>query len=105
MARRRDPNDSEVVRLDSIQVGVGMGDETTWSPVDNSKALKVRRALSGSERFVRHNARFVMRHERREEDADAWIVVTFHITVGRRGHPNYLPRATTYAHSLKGVLR
>jgi hypothetical protein len=82
-----------------------VGDEKTWSPLDDSKALRVKRVLSGSEKYVRHNVRFVIRHERRDQDADSWIVVTFHIRAGRPGEPHYSPRATTYAHSVKGVLR
>ena len=55
-------------------------------------------------KILRRNVRFVMCHERSEEDVNSWIVVTFHITVAHPGDPNYLPQATTYAHSVKGVL-
>jgi hypothetical protein len=105
MARRMNPNDPQRVRLDSIRVGVGMGDDKGWSPVDDSRALQVERVLVGSTTFVDHNVRFVIRHKRRDEDANSWIVVTFHLTTGQPGEPRYQPRATTYAHSVKGVLR
>jgi hypothetical protein len=105
MARRMNPNDPQRVRLDSIRVGVGMGEDNRWSPVDNSRALQVERVLIGSATFVQHNVRFVMKHERRDEDSNSWIVVTFHLTTGQPGEPRYQPRATTYAHSVKGVLR
>ncbi|HUQ98314.1 MAG TPA: hypothetical protein VM166_02605 [Gemmatimonadaceae bacterium] len=105
MARRMNPNDPQPVRVDSIRVAVGMGDDNRWSPVDNSKAVQVERVLVGPATLVEHNVRFVLRHERRDEDADSWIVVTFHLTVGRPGDARYQPHATTYAHSVKGVLR
>jgi hypothetical protein len=104
IATRQLPNDNRVVKLDSIRVGVGVGDEESWNPVDDSKALRIGRLLPPGGRLVRRNVPFVMPHERREEDADSWIVVTFHITVGQPGHPDYSPQATTYAHSVKGVL-
>jgi hypothetical protein len=104
LARRQFPADPQQIRLDSIRVGVGVGDERTWSPLDDSKGLRIARTLTGDTPLIRRNVRFVMRHERRESDADSWIVVTFHITVGRKGAPHYQPRATTYAHSRKGVL-
>ena len=103
-AARQLPNDTRTVKLDSIRVGVGVGDQESWSPVDDSKALRIRRVLPPGGKILRRNVRFVMRHERSEEDVNSWIVVTFHITVAHPGDPNYLPQATTYAHSVKGVL-
>jgi len=104
VATRRLPNDTQVVRVDSIRVGVGVGDEESWSPVDDSRALRIGRVLKPRGTIVRRNVRFVVHHERREADATSWIVVTFHISVGHRGDPKYQPLATTYAHSVRGVL-
>ena len=104
VARRQLPNDGRRVRLDSIRVGVGVGDDKSWSQVDDSKALKIGRVLPPGGKIVRRNVRFVLPHERRDEDSDSWMVVTFHITTGRRGHADYQPAATTYAHSKRGVL-
>ena len=101
---RQLPNDVRRVRLDSIRVGVGVGDDKSWSPVDDSKALKIGRVLPPSAKIVRRNVRFVLPHVRREEDSDSWIVVTFHLTTGRHGQADYQPNATTYAHSTRGVL-
>lgn len=103
-ATRQLPHDTRRVRLDSIRVGVGVGDDKSWSPVDDSKALKVGRLLPPSGRIVRRRLRFVLPHQRREEDSESWIVVTFHLTVGQRGQADYRTDATTYAHSVKGVL-
>jgi hypothetical protein len=83
---------------------VGVGDEKTWSPVDYSKALTIGGNLPLGGVIKRRNVRFVLPHERTEADDKAWLVVTFHITVGKRGEPGYLPQATTYAHSKRGVL-
>lgn len=104
VATRQLPNDRRRVRLDSIRVGVGVGDEKSWSPVDDSKALKIGRLLAPGGKIVRRNVKLVLPHPRREEDAESWIVVTFHLTVGRRGQADYQPNATTYAHSKRGVL-
>jgi hypothetical protein len=104
MATRRLPDNQDHIKLDSIRVGVGVGDDTTWSPMDNSRALRVDRTLARGEVITRRNVRFTLPHERKESDDDAWLVVTFHITVGRPGEPGYLPDATTYAHAKRGVL-
>ena len=104
VATRRIPRDEQRVRLDSIRVGVGVGDEKTWNPVDDSKALTIGSNLPLGGVIKRRNVRFVLPHERTEADDKAWLVVTFHITVGKRGEPGYLPQATTYAHSKRGVL-
>lgn len=104
VATRRLPQDTQTIRLDSIRVGVGVGDDKGWTPIDNSKALLIGRRLVRRGTIVRHDVRFLMEHERGERDANSWIVVTFHITVGRPGDPGYLRAATTYAHSKRGVL-
>lgn len=104
IATRRLPEDTQTIRLDSIRVGVGVGDDKGWSPIDDSKALLIGRRLSRGGTIERHDVRFLMEHARGERDATSWIVVTFHITVGRPGEPGYLPAATTYAHSKRGVL-
>jgi hypothetical protein len=104
IATRRLPEDTQTIRLDSIRVGVGFGDDKAWSPIDNSKALLIGRRISRGRSMERHDVRFMMEHERAERDANSWIVVTFHITVGRPGEPGYLREATTYAHSKRGVL-
>lgn len=104
IATRRLPDDTQAVKLDSIRVGVGSGDDKGWSPLDDSKALRIGRPLARGGRIVRHDVRFVMQHERSERDANAWIVVTFHITAGRPGEKDYSRAATTYAHSKRGVL-
>jgi hypothetical protein len=103
-ATRRLPDDQRQIRLDSIRVGVGVGSDTEWSPVDDSKALLIDQDLPKGHVIERRNVRFVMNHERRELDNDSWIVVTFHITVGREGEPDYSTTATTYAHSRRRVL-
>jgi hypothetical protein len=100
----RQLHDGGLVTLDSVRVGVGIGDENSWSPVDDSKALRIGRRLSPDSRIVRRNVRFVLPHQRAEGDDSAWIVVTFHLTRGRRGEPGYVSDATTYAHSERGVL-
>ena len=105
VATRRLPNDTQTIRLDSIRVGVGVGDSVSWSPVDDSKALVIGKLLPRGQSIERHGVRFVMLHERREGDADSWIVVTFHIKVRRPGDTTYTPNVTTYAHSERGVLR
>lgn len=104
IATRRLPEDQQRIRLDSIRVGVGVGDDKSWSPVDNSKALRIGRILPKGEVMEWKNVRFALPHERSESDDTAWIVVTFHITVGRRGESGYSTGATTYAHSERGVL-
>ena len=85
IATRRLPNDQQQIRLDSIRVGIGVGSDTAWSPVDDSKALVIDRELPKGEVIERKDVRFVMQHERRPADDDSWIVVTFHITVNRDG--------------------
>jgi len=104
VATRQLRNDTRRVLLDSIRVGVGMGDDKSWTPVDDSKALKVGRVLPPGGKLVWRGIRFVLPHKRREEDAESWIVVTFHLTSGKRGQADYHPDATTYAHSKKGIL-
>lgn len=104
LATRLLPNNNQLVRLDSIRVGIGMGTSTSWSPIDNSEALQIEEVLPRGGRIVRRNVRFALNHDRRNDDASAWIVVTFHLTVGRPGEPGYSSEATTYAHSEKGVL-
>lgn len=104
IATRRLPDNQERIKLDSIRVGVGVGNDTTWSSTDNSKALRVDRTLASGGEITRRNVRFTLPHERKESDDSAWLVVTFHITVGKQGEPGYLPDATTYAHSKRGVL-
>lgn len=104
IATRRLPGDQRQIRLDSIRVGVGKGDDQGWSPVDDSKAVRIGRMLPKGGVIARKNVRFLLRHERNESDDTAWIVVTFHITVGKRGEVGYTPSATTYAHSERGVL-
>lgn len=104
IATRRLPDDPQRIRLDSIRVGVGMGSDTAWSPVDDSRALSIESDLAKGELIERKNVRFVVRHERREADDDAWLVVTFHITVDRDGDSDSPQPATTYAHSRRQVL-
>ena len=103
LATRLLPNDNQRIRLDSIRVGVGVGDTERWSPVDDSEALQVEEVLPKGGRIVRRDVRFDIHHARRDLDASSWIVVTFHITVGRPGETG-THEATTYAHSVKGVL-
>jgi hypothetical protein len=91
-------------RLDSIRVGVGVGSSTSWSPVDNSNALQVERVMPVGARINLPSSRFALPHARAENDDSNWIVVTFHLTVGRPSDGDYHPDATTYAHSAKGVL-
>lgn len=105
LATRLLPNDNQFVRLDSIRAGIGMGTPTSWSPMDNSQALQVEEVLPKGARIVRRKIRFAISHDRRKEDANAWIVMTFHLTVGRPGETGYSREATTYAHSIKGVLK
>jgi hypothetical protein len=104
IATRRLPNDQQQIRLDSIRVGVGVGSDTAWSPVHDSKALLIDRELPKGEVIERKNVRFVVQHERQAADDDSWIVVTFHITVSRDGDSAVPTTATTYAHSRRGVL-
>jgi hypothetical protein len=104
IATRRLPNDQQQIRLDSIRVGVGVGSDTVWSPVDDSKALLIDRDLPKGEVIERKDVRFVMQHGRRAADDDSWIVVTFHITVNRGGDSGLPTSATTYAHSRRRVL-
>jgi hypothetical protein len=104
IATRRLPNDPQRVRLDSIQVGVGMGADTAWSPVDDSKALSIESDLATGQVIERKNVLFVVPHERRAADDDAWLVVTFHLTVDRDGDSESPKPATTYAHSRRRVL-
>jgi hypothetical protein len=104
IATRRLPNDQQQIKLDSIRVGIGVGSDTAWSPVDDSKALVIDRELHKGEVIERKNVRFVMQHERRAADDDSWIVVTFHITVNRDGDSPAPATATTYAHSRRKVL-
>jgi hypothetical protein len=103
IATRRLPNDPQRIRLDSIRVGVGMGADTAWSPVDDSKALSIESELPKGEVIERKDVRFVIRHERREADDDSWVVVTFHITL-LEGDAEAPKPATTYAHSRRRVL-
>jgi hypothetical protein len=91
-------------RLDSIRVGVGVGTSTSWSPVDNSNALQVERVMPVGARLNLPRSRFVLPHARAKTDDANWIVVTFHLTVGKPADPEYHPDATTYAHSVRGVL-
>jgi hypothetical protein len=100
VATRRLPDDNQVIRLDSIRVGVGVGDTNSWSPVDDSKGLRIGRMLPKGGIIKRRDVTFVMLHERSESDDAAWVVVTFHITVGSPGERH---GATTYAHSERGV--
>jgi hypothetical protein len=104
IATRRLPEDQQRIRLDSIRVGVGVGDEKSWSPVDDSKALPIGRVLPKGGVIERKGVRFVLPHARNESDDAAWIVVTFHITVGIPGQSGFSREATTYAHSERGVL-
>lgn len=104
IATRRLPNDRQQIRLDSIRVGVGVGSDSVWSPVDDSKALPIDRDLSTGDVIERRNVRFVVPHERRESDGDSWLVVTFHITVGGAGEAEASRTATTYAHSKRRLL-
>ena len=91
-------------RLDSIRVGVGVATGTSWSPVDNSDALQVERVIPVGARVTLPRSRFVLPHTRAESDSTAWIVVTFHLTVGKPGDKDYHSDATTYAHSARGIL-
>ena len=104
IATRRLPGDEQGIKLDSIRVGVGVGDEKAWSPADNSKALRIGRTLPRGDVITRRNVRFVLPHERRESDDKSWLVVTFHISVGNPDESGYPHSATTYAHSKRGVL-
>ena len=93
-----------VTRLDSIRVGVGVGTSTSWSPVDNSNALQVERVMPVGARLNLPRSRFVLPHARTNTDDAHWIVVTFHLTVGKPTDTDYHPDATTYAHSVRGIL-
>jgi len=104
IATRRLPNDQQQIKLDSIRVGIGVGSDTAWSPVDDSKALVIDRELAKGEVIERKNVRFVMQHERRAADDDSWIVVTFHITTASGTDAEKATSATTYAHSKRRVL-
>ena len=94
----------QVTRVDSIRVGVGVATRTSWTPVDNSDALQVERVMPVGARINLPRSRFVLPHARNEKDDAHWIVVTFHLTVGKPGDKDYHPDATTYAHSTKGIL-
>jgi hypothetical protein len=104
VATRVLPNDPQGVRLDSIRVGIGVGDNQRWSPMDDSKAIAIGRAMVRGDRIVHRNVRFALDHAWREGDADSWVVVTFHITTRRPGEKAFTQEAFTYAHSVKGVL-
>jgi hypothetical protein len=104
IATRRMPNDPQHIRLDSIRVGVGAGSDTAWSPIDDSMALPINLELAKGEVIERKNARFLIRHARRTEDDNSWIVVTFHVTATQDGESALPTPATTYAHSRRGVL-
>ena len=94
----------QVTRLDSIRIGVGKGTERSWSPTDNSPSLQVERVMTVGSSIQLPAARFVIPHRRNADDGNAWLVVTFHLTVGRLGEPDFHSDATTYAHSAKGIL-
>ena len=91
-------------RLDSIRVGVGVSTGESWNPVDNSAPLQVERVMPVSARIDLPRSRFVLPHVRAESDSAAWLVVTFHLSVGKPGDENYHSDATTYAHSGRGII-
>lgn len=93
----------QVTRLDSIRVAVGQSTERAWSPIDPSQSLQVERVMTVGSRVDLPATRFVLPHRRRQGDADAWLVVIFHLTVGTPGEKDFHPDATTYAHSIKGI--
>jgi len=94
----------QVTRLDSIRVAVGQSTARAWSPTDPSQSLQVERVMTVGSRLDLPATRFVLPHRRRQDDADAWLVVIFHLTVGTPGEKDFHPDATTYAHSGKGIL-
>jgi hypothetical protein len=94
----------QVTRLDSMRVAIGQSSERAWSPVDASQSLQVERVMTVGSRIELPPTRFVLPHRRNARDADAWLVVIFHLTVGTPGEKDFHPDATTYAHSAKGIL-
>jgi hypothetical protein len=94
----------QITRLDSIRVAIGQSSERAWNPVDASQSLQVERAMAVGSRIELPATRFVLPHRRDARDADAWLVVIFHLTVGTPGETDFHPDATTYAHSGKGIL-
>jgi len=93
-----------VTRLDSIRVAVGQASQRSWNPTDASQALQVERVMTVGSRIQLPPTRFVLPHRRDERDADAWLVVIFHLTVGVPDEEGFHPDATTYAHSARGIL-
>ena len=94
----------QVTRLDSIRVAVGQRAERSWNPTDASQSLQVERVMAIGSRIELPAARFVLPHRCDQRDADSWLVVIFHLTVGTPGDTDFHPDATTYAHSAKGIL-
>ena len=94
----------QVTRLDSIRVAVGQASERSWSPTDASQSLQVERVMPVGSRVELPPTRFVIPHRRDQRDAESWLVVIFHLTVGTPGEKDFHPDATTYAHSSKGIL-
>ncbi len=94
----------QVTRLDSIRVAVGRATQRSWNPTDPSQSLQVERVMAVDSRLELPATRFVLPHRRDERDADSWLVVIFHLTVGNPGEKDFHPDATTYAHSSKGIL-
>jgi hypothetical protein len=101
---RRLPENGIPPRLDAIHVGVGVQSGQSWTTVDNSKPLKMNLIVPHGANVLRRNVRFVMKHERKYADEQAWIVVTFDLTVAHPGEKQRSHKAWTYAHSEKGVL-
>ncbi|MGI8401828.1 MAG: hypothetical protein ACR2NS_09550, partial [Gemmatimonadaceae bacterium] len=101
---RRLPDDGAPPMLDAIRVGIGVTSGKSWASIDESKPLKIRLLVPRGTHVVRHNVRFVMKHERRDTDEAAWIVVTFDLTVAHPGEQKRSHKAWTYAHSAKGLL-
>lgn len=101
---RRLPDDGAPARLDAIRVGVGVQSGQSWTSIDDSEPLKIGVIVPRGASVLRHNVRFVMKHERKYVDEEAWIVVTFDLTVAHPGENNRSQKAWTYAHSEKGIL-
>lgn len=101
---RRLPDNGAPPRLDAIRVGVGVQSGQSWTSIDDSKPLKIGLIVPRGASVLRHDVRFVMKHERKYADEGAWIVVTFALTVAHAGENKRSHKAWTYAHSEKGIL-
>jgi hypothetical protein len=90
-------------RLDSISVSVAVGD-SSWSPVEDSRGLRVMRQMRPGDSLKLPPTRFVITHRPGLNEACQWLLVTLHMT------PPDAPRgfkgswASAYASSDRGVL-